>query len=226
MTRYSGRLRGDGVRIAVVTSRFNDLVTERLLAGCLDGLDRLGVDPFEHTVEELTTLVRGHAGPPPGERRTARAAVPAAGQLLRVVIGGLRSVRQRLGRIAIHHHLAADEIHAEVQALGEQQGDRRGDQQAGNGEGHAPPAQLPERLESAPINSGGDGGGVRDRGDPATRVRLRPPRGRRRSRRTLSGRPHICTTSTRPELFFEMRLPEGTATKQSRFRARFEPASQ
>jgi 6,7-dimethyl-8-ribityllumazine synthase len=45
MTAYVGRLRGDGLRVAVVTSRFNDLVTDRLLAGCLDGLARLGVDP-------------------------------------------------------------------------------------------------------------------------------------------------------------------------------------
>ncbi len=45
MTSYTGRLRGDGLRVAVVTSRFNDLVTDRLLAGCLDGLSRHGVDP-------------------------------------------------------------------------------------------------------------------------------------------------------------------------------------
>jgi 6,7-dimethyl-8-ribityllumazine synthase len=44
LTVYVGRLRGDGLRMAVVTSRFNDLVTDRLLAGCLDGLARLGVD--------------------------------------------------------------------------------------------------------------------------------------------------------------------------------------
>ncbi|MDQ2827180.1 MAG: 6,7-dimethyl-8-ribityllumazine synthase [Actinomycetota bacterium] len=49
MTGYQGRLRGDGLRVAVVTSRFNDLVTDRLLAGCLDGLDRLGVDPASVT---------------------------------------------------------------------------------------------------------------------------------------------------------------------------------
>jgi 6,7-dimethyl-8-ribityllumazine synthase len=45
MTTYSGRLRGDGLRVAVVTSRFNDLVTDRLRAGCIDGLVRHGVDP-------------------------------------------------------------------------------------------------------------------------------------------------------------------------------------
>jgi 6,7-dimethyl-8-ribityllumazine synthase len=45
MTRYEGRLRGDGLRVAVVTSRFNDLVTGRLHDGCVDGLVRHGVDP-------------------------------------------------------------------------------------------------------------------------------------------------------------------------------------
>lgn len=45
MTSYQGRMRGDGMRVAVVTSRFNDLVTDRLRAGCIDGLVRHGVDP-------------------------------------------------------------------------------------------------------------------------------------------------------------------------------------
>lgn len=49
MTDYAGRLRGEGLRVAVVTSRFNDLVTERLHAGCVDGLARHGVDPASIT---------------------------------------------------------------------------------------------------------------------------------------------------------------------------------
>jgi len=49
MTDYTGRLRGEGLRVAVVTSRFNDLVTERLHAGCVDGLARHGVDPASIT---------------------------------------------------------------------------------------------------------------------------------------------------------------------------------
>jgi 6,7-dimethyl-8-ribityllumazine synthase len=44
MTSYSGQLRGDGLRVAIVCSRFNDLITERLLAGARDGLLRHGVD--------------------------------------------------------------------------------------------------------------------------------------------------------------------------------------
>ncbi len=48
--RYVGSLRGDGLRIAVACGRFNDLITERLLAGATDGLVRHGVDEASITV--------------------------------------------------------------------------------------------------------------------------------------------------------------------------------
>ncbi len=44
MTTYEGRLRGEGMRVAVAASRFNEIVTDRLLAGARDGLLRHGVD--------------------------------------------------------------------------------------------------------------------------------------------------------------------------------------
>jgi 6,7-dimethyl-8-ribityllumazine synthase len=47
---YVGRLRGDGLRLAVACSRFNRLVTDRLLDGAYDGLVRHGVDPSSITV--------------------------------------------------------------------------------------------------------------------------------------------------------------------------------
>ena len=50
MTSYEGRLRGDGMRVAIACSRFNDLITDRLLAGARDGLIRLGVDEASITV--------------------------------------------------------------------------------------------------------------------------------------------------------------------------------
>lgn len=53
MTDHRGRLRGEGLRVAVVTSRFNDMVTDRLRAGCLDGLARMGVDPASVTRAEV-----------------------------------------------------------------------------------------------------------------------------------------------------------------------------
>ena len=50
MTTYEGQLRGDGLRIAIAASRFNDFITERLLAGARDGLLRHGVDEASITV--------------------------------------------------------------------------------------------------------------------------------------------------------------------------------
>ncbi len=47
---YAGAMRGDGLRVALVCGRFNDLITERLLSGALDGLVRHGVDEASITV--------------------------------------------------------------------------------------------------------------------------------------------------------------------------------
>lgn len=38
-----GHLKGDGMKMAVVVSRFNHFITDRLLEGCLDALQRHGV---------------------------------------------------------------------------------------------------------------------------------------------------------------------------------------
>jgi 6,7-dimethyl-8-ribityllumazine synthase len=43
--RFEGRLDGAGLSIAIVVGRFNDVITERLLAGARNGLERHGVDP-------------------------------------------------------------------------------------------------------------------------------------------------------------------------------------
>ncbi len=45
VTIHGGQLRGAGVRVAIVASRFNLDVTERLLAGAREALDAHGVDP-------------------------------------------------------------------------------------------------------------------------------------------------------------------------------------
>jgi len=41
---FEGALRAEGLRFAIVASRFNDFVTNRLLAGALDALERLGAE--------------------------------------------------------------------------------------------------------------------------------------------------------------------------------------
>ncbi|MGQ9571679.1 MAG: 6,7-dimethyl-8-ribityllumazine synthase [Dehalococcoidia bacterium] len=43
-TTFEGTLRGEGLSIAIVVSRFNDLITRQLLAGAQDGLRRHGVE--------------------------------------------------------------------------------------------------------------------------------------------------------------------------------------
>lgn len=43
MPTYEGRLDGADMRIAIVASRFNELITSHLLEGARDGLRRLGV---------------------------------------------------------------------------------------------------------------------------------------------------------------------------------------
>jgi 6,7-dimethyl-8-ribityllumazine synthase len=51
MPRFiEGALKGDGKKIAVVVSRFNEFITERLLEGAVDGLTRTGVADEEITV--------------------------------------------------------------------------------------------------------------------------------------------------------------------------------
>jgi len=42
---YQGRLVAGKHRFAVVVSRFNEFLTAKLLSGCLDALERHGVDP-------------------------------------------------------------------------------------------------------------------------------------------------------------------------------------
>ena len=52
MTVFEGRFTdAGGLRIAVVVARFNDLVTGKLLSGCLDCLSRHGIDVTETSTQ-------------------------------------------------------------------------------------------------------------------------------------------------------------------------------
>ncbi|WP_366508852.1 6,7-dimethyl-8-ribityllumazine synthase [Thermosyntropha sp.] len=44
MQVYEGKLLGQGQRIGIVVSRFNEFITSKLLSGCLDALKRHGVE--------------------------------------------------------------------------------------------------------------------------------------------------------------------------------------
>lgn len=43
MVNHEGRFEGNGLRVAIVVSRFNGFVTDKLLSGAVDGLVRHGV---------------------------------------------------------------------------------------------------------------------------------------------------------------------------------------
>jgi 6,7-dimethyl-8-ribityllumazine synthase len=45
MIVYEGQLRGEGLRVAIAASRFNEAIVTRLVDGAVDGLRRHGVDP-------------------------------------------------------------------------------------------------------------------------------------------------------------------------------------
>ena len=44
MQVYQGRPQGEGVRVGIVCGRFNEFITRELLRGCVDELERHGVD--------------------------------------------------------------------------------------------------------------------------------------------------------------------------------------
>ncbi len=50
MKTYQGKLQAKGLRIGIVVSRFNQFISERLLEGALDALQRLGADDGDISV--------------------------------------------------------------------------------------------------------------------------------------------------------------------------------
>ena len=60
MTVFEGQFSGaSGLRVAVVVARFNDLVTAKLLTGCLDCLSRHGIDVSDSSAQLDVAWVPG-----------------------------------------------------------------------------------------------------------------------------------------------------------------------
>jgi 6,7-dimethyl-8-ribityllumazine synthase len=53
METYQGKLQAKGLKIGVVISRFNQFISERLLEGALDALQKLGADEKDITVYKV-----------------------------------------------------------------------------------------------------------------------------------------------------------------------------
>ena len=73
MATFEGRFTdATGLRIAVVVARFNDLVTAKLLSGCLDCLSRHGVDASPTSTQLDVAWVPGAFELPLVSQRLAR----------------------------------------------------------------------------------------------------------------------------------------------------------
>ena len=60
MTVFEGQFSGaSGLQVAVVVARFNDLVTAKLLSGCLDCLSRHGIDVSDSSAQLDVAWVPG-----------------------------------------------------------------------------------------------------------------------------------------------------------------------
>jgi len=60
VTVFEGQFSGaSGLRVAVVVARFNDLVTAKLLSGCLDCLSRHGIDVSDSSAQLDVAWVPG-----------------------------------------------------------------------------------------------------------------------------------------------------------------------
>jgi 6,7-dimethyl-8-ribityllumazine synthase len=53
MEIYQGKLQAKGLKIGIVVSRFNSFLTDRLLEGALDALDKLGAEPADIAVYKV-----------------------------------------------------------------------------------------------------------------------------------------------------------------------------
>jgi len=87
MSVHEGTFQASGLRFGIVASRFNDLVTRRLLEGALDGLRRHGVDDAAVDV----AWVPGAAEIPLAAKRMAQTGRYAAVITVGAVIRGATS---------------------------------------------------------------------------------------------------------------------------------------
>lgn len=53
MKTYQGKLQAKGLKIGIVVSRFNQFISERLLEGALDALDKLGAEESDISIYKV-----------------------------------------------------------------------------------------------------------------------------------------------------------------------------
>lgn len=111
MKEVAGKLNAEGLKIAVVVSRFNETVTERLLKGALDALERAGARQEDVTV----VRVPGSFEIPLAAQQLAAAGGFDAMVCLGCLIRGetdhydflAREVTRGIARVGLQHQLPA-----------------------------------------------------------------------------------------------------------------------
>ena len=134
-TTYEGKLLAEGLRFAIVASRFNDMITRRLLSGALDALARHGAD--EEGIE--TAWVPGAFELPLVAQRLAesgrydaviclaaiiRGATPHFEYVAAEAAKGIAKVTLDTGVPAIYGVVTADSIEQAIERAGTKSGNR------------------------------------------------------------------------------------------------------
>lgn len=138
MSTYEGKLLAEGLRFAIVASRFNELITRRLLGGALDALKRHGA--AEESID--TAWVPGGFELAPVAGRLADSgrydAVICIGAIIRgatphfefvaaEAAKGIAQVALRTGMPVIYGVLTADTIEQAIERAGTKAGNRGAD---------------------------------------------------------------------------------------------------
>ena len=138
MREIVGELRGEGRSFAIIVSRFNSLITERLLEGAIDQLTRHGVSEDEITV----VRVPGAFEIPLVAKRLAksrayngviclaaviRGATPHFEYVSAEVTKGIAQVSLESGVPVIYGVVTADTIEQAIERAGTKMGNKGGD---------------------------------------------------------------------------------------------------
>jgi 6,7-dimethyl-8-ribityllumazine synthase len=138
VTTYEGKLLAEGLRFAIVASRFNELITSRLLGGALDALKRHGADEAKIDVAwvpggfELPVIAGKLAD---SGRYDAvicigaiiRGATPHFEYVAAEASKGIAQVALRTGMPVIYGVLTADTIEQAIERAGAKAGNRGAD---------------------------------------------------------------------------------------------------
>lgn len=131
---YEGQLLGEGLRFALVVSRFNEFITQKLLGGAMDALTRHGVNPDDI---EIAWVPGAFEMPLAASKMTQREvdAVICLGAVIRgatphfeyvsaEVTKGIAQVGLNTGKPVIFGVITADTIEQAIERAGTKSGNK------------------------------------------------------------------------------------------------------